>query len=759
MSHDHGHDHGGERCRLNAVVDRLEHDPALRAVRLAPGGAAPRYAPRDAPDAADPGDQLAVALARTFSESCDAEAVPCAHCPGRACTEHNPRVAMTVLPDHSLVVHRADDPTPPEAHRWKPVPALRMEALVQHEETHEGEWRIALARAIACAIGGIAGSALEHRLGFGPAAFAAYLLAYVAGGFDAAVDVFHLLRRRILDVHFLMLLVALGAASIGHWWEGAALLFLFSLSGALEEFAMERTRREIRSLFRDAPRATTRVTASGEETSVSVDDVAAGDLLRIRPGEQFPVDAEVVDGASAADESMLTGEAEPVEKRVGDRVLAGTLNAAARLDCRALRPAAESSLSRIIRLIRDAQESKAPAQRFTDRFGSWYTYSICALSALMFVVWWKAAGFAPAESFRRTMTLLVVASPCALVLSIPSAILAGIAAGARRGILFRGGAAIEKLAEITRVAMDKTGTLTTGHLSVAAVEAEPAGAEAQLLAAAAALAHHSRHPVSEAIVRAARERQVRWPETVEAQQTPGLGLVGRIQDGAVRLGRRSLFDQADWVARMPLPPPGHTETLVEAPGARGRLLLLDEVRTASRPLLAQLRQERLQVTMLTGDRPESARLVAQALGLEDVQAGLSPAEKVAQVQGWTKAGERVAMIGDGVNDAPSLAAAYVGIAMGMRGADAALEQADVVLTQDRLERFYGAFRLSREARRIIRINLAISLGSVVILVIAALAGAIPLTVGVIGHEGSTVVVVLNSLRLLWSKAGREVADA
>ena len=223
------------------------------------------------------------------------------------------------------------------------------------------------------------------------------------------------------------------------------------------------------------------------------------------------------------------------------------------------------------------------------------------------------------------------------------------------------------------------------------------------------------------------------------------------------MGRRTWFDPSAWLEALPLPPPGHTETVVQAPGVHGRLLLRDEVRSASRPLLQQLKAAGLQLTMLTGDRPESARRVAESLGLDEVAAGLSPEEKVARVQGWARAGERVAMIGDGVNDAPSLAAAYVGVAMGMRGADAALEQADVVLTQDRLERFYSAYRLSREARLIIRQNLVISLGSVLLLVTGALFGAVPLTLGVVGHEGSTVVVVMNSLRLLWSKAGREEA--
>ena len=742
-------------CRLAAAVDQVLREPDLAAVCLPPGAAAPLFAVRRGPPAGDVAAALAQALAQ--SDDCGAHAVPCAGCPRRAAADADPRITLTTLPDRSLVVQRAAERAPPDGHRWQTLPTRTPTHGEPPGEAGTPEWRIAAVRVTVCALAGLAGYALEHRVGLGPAAWTAYALAYLAGGYDAAMDVFALLRRRILDVHFLMLLVAAGAAVIGHWWEGALLLFLFSLSGALEEFALERTRREIRSLFRAAPRETTRLGPAGAEMRVAVEAVVAGDVLRVRPGELFPVDAEVLAGTSTADESMLTGEAEPVDKRPGDRVLAGTLNTAAKLDCRVLKPASESSLSRIIRLIHDAQESKAPAQRFTDRFGTWYTYAVIALSAGMYLVWWKLAGVAAAEAFRRSMTLLVVASPCALVLSIPSAILAGIAAGARRGILFRGGVAIEKLADITRVAMDKTGTLTTGHLSLVAVDAEPAARADDLLQAAAALAHHSRHPVSEAILRAARDRGLSWPETHDTRQTPGQGLTGQVETGEIRMGRRTWFGSAAWLDALPLPPPGHTETVVQGPGVRGRLLLRDEVRSASRPLLQQLKAAGLQLTMLTGDRPESARRVAESLGLDDIAAGLSPEDKVARVQGWAKAGERVAMIGDGVNDAPSLAAAYVGVAMGMRGADAALEQADVVLTQDRLERFYGAYRLSREARRIIRQNLVISLGSVLLLVAGALFGAVPLTLGVVGHEGSTVVVVMNSLRLLWSKAGREGA--
>src|SRR5439155_1725943 len=311
-----------------------------------------------------------------------------------------------------------------------------------------------------------------------------YLGAYLAGGWFTAEEVWERLRHRAIDVHFLMLAVAVGSATIGAWAEGAILLFLFSLSGALEHFALGRTQREIRSLFREAPKTATVIGSGGREADWPVEKLTQGMRLRIRPGAQFPVDAEVLSGQTAADESNLTGEATPVEKAAGDHVLAGTINLWGAVEAAVLRPASESSLQKIIRLIREAQHQKAPAQQFTDKFGTAYTYAVLALTIVMFFVWWLALGLPPftsqqhsASAFYRTMTLLVVASPCALVLSIPSAVLAAIAWGARHGILFRGGAAVEKLAATDIVAMDKTGTLTTGELKVESVESFAPGRE------------------------------------------------------------------------------------------------------------------------------------------------------------------------------------------------------------------------------------------------------------------------------------------
>jgi Cd2+/Zn2+-exporting ATPase len=503
----------------------------------------------------------------------------------------------------------------------------------------------------------------------------------------------------------------------------------------------------------------------------------------VKPGSQFPVDAEIVKGRSAADESNLTGEAVPVEKAVGDRVLAGTINLWGAVEVAALRPAAESALQKIIHLIKDAQRQKAPAQRFTDRFSATYTYVVIAASFGMFFVWWLGFGLAPFVSpqpdqpglsaFYRTMTLLVVSSPCALVLSIPSAVLAAIAWGARHGILIRGGAAVEKLAEINVVALDKTGTLTTGELRVEAIESFPAGREDAIAQLAYSLEKLSAHPLARAITRHGKQRGLPAFEFEQFESITGQGLRARRNGVVCLLGRRE-WVQANAVdaaggspfarsgqeeSPSPLPAetqtnPGTSEIWLSEGTLLGRIILRDDVRSQSRAVVDELRAEGLHCVVLTGDHQASAAHLRSELNLDEVRAELKPEDKVAAIQSLSASGRRVAMVGDGVNDAPSLAAAHVGVAMGARGSDAALEQADVVLMHDRLENFLAAFRLSQRARRIIRQNLVLSLGTVVVLVVFALLGRMPLPVGVIGHEGSTVVVVMNSLRLLLGSGNR-----
>lgn len=625
---------------------------------------------------------------------------------------------------------------------------------MSHDES-EPSPRLLFISALVCGAATLGGILVDRLPDSGAIALGLYAVAYLSGGWDAALDTLGKLKRFRLDIHFLMLAVAAGAAFIGEWWEGAVLLFLFSLSGALEAMAMARTEREIRGLFRDAPKNALAILPDGSTREVPVSSLSPGMRVRVLPGEQIPADGRTVSGESEADESSLTGESVPVPKGPGDTVFSGTLNSWGRLDVEVLRPPAESAQARIIRLIREAQASKAPSQRFTDRFGTSYTVGVLGFAFAMFLVWHQLLGVpaftAEGESsaFYRAMTLLVVCSPCALVISIPSAILSGIAAGARRGILFRGGIAVENLATINRLAVDKTGTLTTGELELVRVECSEPGREDELLSKAAALSANSTHPLSRAIVSERLRRGGEIAAAASFESLPGNGLRGKIDGDATSLGRRSMFASNPWISALPHPEPGATEVLVQSGELAGRLILRDTPRPEAKPLVAELVRQGIRVTMLTGDREESARLVAAELGLVEFRAGLLPEDKVEAIRNWRHQGERVAMVGDGVNDAPSLAVADISIGMGLRGSDAVLEQADVVLTRDRLEKVVEALDISRRCRRIIRQNLAISLGVVILLAIAALGSWIPLPVGVLGHEGSTVVVVLNGLRVLF----------
>ena len=664
----------------------------------------------------------------------------------------------------ATTIARVTCPTAPKFWRWRdiPFPKIAPREMEFHDDDHHAdEWKWQLVLAIACGVFGLLTLVL-------PAQFkvAAFVAAYLAGGFFPAEEVWERLQKRVLDVHFLMLAVAVGAASIGAWAEGATLLFLFSFSGALEHYALGRTQKEIRSLFRDVPKTATAMDANGNETEVAVEKIRAGTRLLIKPGAQFPVDAEIAKGNTAADESNLTGEAAPVEKIIGDIVLAGTINLWGAVEVIVTKAAAESSLQKIITLIREAQQQKAPAQLFADKFSTFYTYGVLGLSLAMFFVWWlgfhlpaftNVTGWHSSfhlngsSAFYRTMTLLVVSSPCALVLSIPSAVLAAIAWAARHGILFRGGAAVEKLAEVNVVALDKTGTLTTGELRVEKVESFPPGRENEIAQLAYSLEKMSTHPLARAITRHGKQQILAPLEFSQFESVTGQGLKATRDGKEIFLGKREWVETQVACGEFAAPQSGvgTSEVWVAGDNLIGRIILRDDIRPQSAEVMVQLREKGLHIVVLTGDRRAAADFLRAELKLDDVRAELKPEQKVAAIKEFTTAGKKVAMVGDGVNDAPSLAVAHIGVAMGARGADAALEQADVVLMNDKLENFLAAFRLSHRARSIIRQNLFISLGTVAVLVTFALLGKIPLTVGVVGHEGSTVVVVMNSLRLLF----------
>jgi len=661
--------------------------------------------------------------------------------------------------DGAFVLAKPSCPTAPKLWHWRDFAWPEPDEM---EQESEDEWRTLALQAGICAVALAAGYITErffsvpHWL---PKSL--FAISLISGGWDAAKDTWENLRERRLDVHFLMLAVALGAVSIGAWEEGALLLFLFSTSGALEHFVMFRTHREINALTKSAPKFAHVLQPDGTTADRDVHGLQVGEVIVVKPDELFAVDGTVISGSTAADESTLTGEAVPIPKEAGATIYGGTLNQWGLVHVRVDRPATQSALAKIITLIQTAQHLRAPSQRFTDRFGTSYTILTLGVVAAMFFVWWLALDIPPFEntaasksSFYRAMTLLVVMSPCALVLSIPSAILAAIAWGARRGVLFRGGAAIEKLAEVDVIAMDKTGTLTEGELKVSRIESFPAGREQDVLRIAASLEANSNHPIARAITQYAKAQGIEMEKLAEFQSITGQGLRGRTAQGLSYVGRRELVKDSPLgavLAGVPDAPLGFSEVWVLHEQIVGRVLLKDEIRAGSRGVLERLAADGVRTIMLTGDRRAAAAEVGEKLGISEVRAGLHPEDKVAAIRELTQAGHKVAMVGDGVNDAPSLAAAYVSVAMGARGSDAALEQSDVVLMQDKIEKLLSARRISHRARHIIRQNLVISLGSVIVMAVASLFGIVPLTLGVLTHEGSTVVVCLNSLRLLFEK--------
>ncbi len=755
-------------CVARSVADTLADEPALEAVTIDRQRQKISVATLGQADVAKLTERITNQLAAIQSQEqglrCTllAGGADCASCEQPLSESERNRISIRTEGNTTTIAKRTC-PTAPSFWRWRDLPFPRLEARTleiedDHDEHHADEWKWQLAAALLCGLFALAAAFVVPA----PWRVAMFVAAYLAGGFFPAEEVWERLQKRVLDVHFLMLAVAAGAAGIGAWAEGATLLFLFSFSGALEHYALGRTQKEIRSLFREAPKTAVALDAQGRESEVPVDKLRAGARLLIKPGAQFPVDGEIARGATAADESNLTGEATPVEKKVGDLVLAGTINLWGAVEMVATRPAAESALQRIIKLIKEAQQQKAPAQRFADKFSTVYTYAVLGLSLAMFFVWWRGfhlAAFASTveshSAFYRTMTLLVVSSPCALVLSIPSAVLAAIAHGARHGILFRGGAAVEKLAAVNVVCLDKTGTLTTGELRVENVESFPPGREAEVARLAYSLEKLSTHPLARAITRHGKQQGFTALEFERFESVTGQGLRASLAGSEHRLGGRDWFAPEQSAAanlKLNLPVPvdaGFSEVWVAGAGLLGRLVLRDDIRPQAAGVIDELRDEGLRSVVLTGDRRAAAEHLREELMLDDVRAELKPEGKVAAIRELSGQGNLVAMIGDGVNDAPSLAAAHIGVAMGARGSDAALEQADVVLMHDRLENFLAAFRLSRRARAVIRQNLFSSLGTVVVLVTFAMLGKIPLTLGVVGHEGSTVVVVMNSLRLLF----------
>ncbi len=576
--------------------------------------------------------------------------------------------------------------------------------------------------------------------------------AYAAGGFYTLRDAWQSVKSRSFDIDILMIVAAAGAAALGAWEEGALLLFLFSLGHALEHMAMDRARRAIEALAELAPR-TAVVQRDGTEIEVRVEDLQRGDRAIVKPGQRIPADGQVASGNSAVDQAPVTGESMPVDKQPGDKVFAGTVNGEGALVVEVTKLSRESTLARMVEMVAEAQTQKSPTQRFTDRFERIFV-PVVLMGAALLIVLPPLFGFPFAESFYRAMAVLVAASPCALAIATPSAVLSGIARAARGGVLIKGGAHLENLGTLNAIAFDKTGTLTVGKPQVTDV-VTVSGSEDELLGIAAAAESRSAHPLAQAVVAEAKRRGLDWNEAGEVEAVTGKGLRAQFDGKKIAIGNARLFEGAAIPEAVRqhaerLEAEGKTTMLIQADGRfLGVLALADTPREGVRDVLSRLHRIGIRKTiMLTGDNDRVGRAIADAVGLDEVKAGLLPEDKVKAMEELGQRYGQVAMVGDGVNDAPAMARATVGVAMGGAGTDVALETADVALMADDLSKLPFAVALSRASRRIIRQNLWVSLGVVALLIPSTLFGWAGIGLAVLIHEGSTIIVVVNALRLL-----------
>ncbi len=607
----------------------------------------------------------------------------------------------------------------------------------------------------------------ERALGV-EAASGLYWLSLAIGLLYGTRAAFIALTERRVDIDVLMVVGAVMAAAVGHAEEGALLLVLFTFAGALEELAVARTHKEINALRAVIPDRALAL-RGGEWLECRPEELGVGDEIRVRPGDRVPVDALVLEGLTSIDESTLTGESVPRGVEPGAPIYAGTINGEGVLRARVTKRASDSSVQRILALVTEAREQREPLQRLIDRIGQPYTLAVLSISAAVFVLWWLAFGESVESAAYTAITFLIVASPCALVIATPTATLAAIARGARAGVLFKGGESIDRLSRTGAVCFDKTGTLTRGRPQYREILVREGADASGLLRIAGELERGSTHPTAQAITAAADGAPGEAARVTEIRSVAGRGMVGLVEGREARVGSLPLVGEVTgeecraWLA----------ETLARvrergqlgvaaavAGGACGVIVLRDEVREGAGALVRELHALGVKpVRMLTGDDEIVARRISGELGLDSYDASLLPEEKVAIVEAMKRergAGARtgVAVIGDGVNDAPALAAADVSIAVGSIGSDAALESADIVLLSEDLSRVPWALRLARATRRTVLVNIVFAVSVIAVMGLVVLAGSrtglrVPMALGVVAHEGGTVVVVLNSIRLLW----------
>ncbi len=586
--------------------------------------------------------------------------------------------------------------------------------------------------------------------------------AYVIGGYESTKEgLTTLFREKELDVDLLMIVAALGAAILGLWQrdyyliiDGGVLILIFAVSGALESIAMQRTERNIRSLMATAPNTAIVIQ---DEQEIEIAKLQLGDLVLVKPGELIPVDGVILDGWTSVNQASITGESVPVDKNVGDEVFAGTLNGNGALKIKVNRPPENSLIQRVIRLVEKAQTEAPPSQQFIEGFERSYAKIIVLVGLLLAILPPFLLGWDWETTIYRALIFLVVASPCALMAAIMPTLLSGIARGARAGILFKNGSQIEKIGKVKAIAFDKTGTLTTGKLEVAEIVPTVGQSSDRVLEVAAALESRSEHPIGEAITQAALQKNRTLQNASQVQAKTGMGIVGEVAGKTVKVGKTAFIRQEipdlnpEFIQiNNRLEKQGKTVVwVVEAAKVIGLIAVADTIRAEAAASIKELKELGIeQIALLTGDNQVTANSVAKSLGIETVYAELLPEDKLTVIRQLQQKYKNVAMVGDGINDAPALAMATVGIAMGAAGNDVALETADVILMSDRLEKLHTAISLGRRANRIIKQNITFALSFIFLLLIANFTGNINMPLGVIGHEGSTVLVILSGLRLL-----------
>jgi Zn2+/Cd2+-exporting ATPase len=631
-----------------------------------------------------------------------------------------------------------------------------MRAWLEHEEPRPASSSIWRERLVWLSGAFLAvGLALQLWGAAPPSWLLAYVAAVVLAGTQTVRRAWMSIAAGRLDIHVLMMVAVVGAIALGEWAEGASVVFLFALAQVLEVRAMERARGAIRALMDLAP-AEALVRRDGAERLLPIDAVAVGDIVIVRPGEKIPLDGRVHAGESHVNQAPITGESLPIYKAQGDEVFGGAINGRGVLDVAVTRLRRDSTMARIIHLVERAQAQRSPSQTFVDRFARVYTPIVLVLAVAIAVLPPLLSGGPWGTWIYRSLVLLVISCPCALVISTPVSIVSALAAAARKGVLIKGGARLERLAAVRCVAFDKTGTLTKGRLRVTDIVPVNGAQAADVLALAASLETQSEHPIGRAIVERATADGVALTRADRVEALPGLGAQGHVAAHAVVVGSHRLFEQRGWSgpeidrAMETLAARGHSTVMVAADGqAVGVIGVADEVREGASDTVEMLGRHGIEhVVLLTGDHELAARALAESVGIADYRSALLPEQKLAAVEALRVRYGALAMVGDGVNDAPALAAADVGIAMGVAGTDVALETADVALMADELAKIPYVLRLSRATVRNIRVNVGFSLALKAAFLVLALTGTATLWMAVLADMGASLIVIGNALRLL-----------